>query len=149
MLVNMDETAVFFETRPPSTVHPTGSRTVPARALGSNIARLTACVSIARDGTKVSLFLIYKCKANGRFEKSLNDILPDNIFGCCQEKGWMDDRSIHLWLEILWKPYISEFGHSFLMLDNFVFHKSPKIVEQANKVGTAVETIHGGYKCVL
>lgn len=64
MFVNMNETAVFFEARSKCTVHNTDARTVSVSGSGSSNRRLTACVSVACDGTKLSLFLIFKGKYN-------------------------------------------------------------------------------------
>ena len=85
----MDETAVYFESRPRRTVHATGARTVPIRAPGRSNQRLTACLSVAADGTKLPLFVILRGEPDGRIEKSINTILPGNVHGCVQSRAWM------------------------------------------------------------
>lgn len=149
MFVNMDETAIFFEARSKSTVHRTGARTVSARESGSNSRRLTACVSVACDGTKLPLFLIFKGKPNGRIEQQLTNLLPENMFGGCQDKGRMDTRSMKIWTEKVWLLYVSGYGQSVLLLDDFSCHKAPALIDCLKEVGTSVELIPGGYTCVL
>lgn len=65
MSVNMDEPALFFEARVRSTKHHTGARSISIRASGSSNGRMSACVSIACDGTKLPLFLLFKGKPDG------------------------------------------------------------------------------------
>lgn len=149
MFVNMDESAVYFEAKSSTTVHPTGSNSVPIRCSGSNSRRLTVCVSVASDGTKLPLFLIFKGAPNGKIEKNLSNILPSNVFGCCQSKGWADQRSLDIWLNKIWKPYVSGHSSSVLLLDDFACHKQASFIENINTLGTSVEYIPGGYTCVV
>lgn len=147
--VNMDETAVFFEAKPKSTVHMIGDNTVSVRCTGSNSRRMTVCVSVACDGTKLPLFVIFKGQPNGKIEKDLDNILPENVFGCCQSKGWMDERSMKIWTDLVWKPYVADYERSVLLLDDFSCHKQDCLLEIMESVGTHVELIPGGYTCVL
>lgn len=84
MFVNMDETAEYFEAKPKSTVHPSGANTIPIRCTGSSNQCLRAYVTVASDGTKLSLFLNFKGKPHGRIEVTLHHILPEGVFACCE-----------------------------------------------------------------
>ena len=53
----------------------------------SNFERITVALSVALDGIKLSLFVIFKGKPGGRIEKSLPDIVPRGIVGYVQRKG--------------------------------------------------------------
>ncbi len=90
----MDETAIYFHCKPKRTVPRKGDKTMIGR---SSSRRLTLCVSVALDGTKLPLFVIFKGKSGGSIDRSLADIWPEGIFGCVQKKGWMDDRSMSIW----------------------------------------------------
>ena len=149
LFVNMDETAVFFESKPNATIHHTGANTVSIRCSGSSNKRMTVCVAVASNGCKLPLFVIFKGEPNGRIERSLPQILPRGIYGCCQAKGWMDERGLRLWTEQVWKPYVRECPKSALLLDDFVCHKQPNFIERMKQMGTHVEIIPGGYTCVL
>nr|CCA18204.1 AlNc14C46G3747 [Albugo laibachii Nc14] len=93
--VNMEETAVFFETRTNLTVSPKGDRTIAILCSNSNTKRTTISVSYASDGTKLPL----KGNPGGRIDHSINDELTDETFGCYGEKEGMDERSCRVWLE--------------------------------------------------
>jgi hypothetical protein len=56
--LNMDQTAVFFESKS-QTVVSTKGKTVPSRDSGCNAKRATVVVTIAADGTKLDPFFIY------------------------------------------------------------------------------------------
>lgn len=95
MFINMDETAVFL--KPDQNLPYIMQVHVQFQwGSGSSNRKLTACVSIACDGTKLPLFLIFKGKLNERIEMQLETLLPPNIFGCCQGNEWMDTRSMKI-----------------------------------------------------
>jgi len=54
MFVNMDETAIYFEPKITVTVNKRGKKTIHVRRGTSSHQRLTLCVSIAHDGTKIA-----------------------------------------------------------------------------------------------
>lgn len=149
MFVNMDETAVYFEAKENRTVHFKGENTISIRSTGSNSKRLSVCVAVSSNGCKLPLFFIFKGQPNGRIEKALSDVLPPNTFGCCQSKGWMDQRSMKIWFEKVWKQYVANSSKSVLLLDDFICHKQPEFLDLASEVGTSIELIPGGYTCVL
>jgi DDE superfamily endonuclease len=120
MFVNMDETAIFYENIPSSTINNRGDNTISIRCTGSNAKRMTICVSCAYDGTKLPLFFIFKGKPGARIEKNLQKELGNGVFGCCQEKGWMDERASQIWIEKIWKPYVAGINSSFLLLPYFL-----------------------------
>ena len=65
------------------------------------------------------LFVIFKDKPGGKIEKSLDEILPDGIVGCVQRKGWMDNVTMNIWYNTVYRPYIAGFdGESGLLLDD-------------------------------
>ena len=84
--------------------------------------RCTGCVTIAADGSKLPLFVIFKGIDNGRIAKELHSIMPDGIYGCTQEKGWMDNRVMEIWKEKTWKPYVENTQNYALLLDQMESH---------------------------
>jgi DDE superfamily endonuclease len=149
LFVNMDETAVFYESSPTTTINAKGENTISIRCTGSNSKRMTVCVSCAYDGTKLPLFLVFKGKAGARIEKNLQNELGDGVIACCQEKGWMDERTSKIWIEKIWKPYVTGKGSSFLLLDEYKCHMQKSFVNSINDLGTEVDFIPGGYTCML
>ena len=65
-----------------------------------------------------------------RIEKLLPEIIPDSIIGCIQRKGWMDCRTMAIWYDNVYKPYIDGHdGHSELTLDDFKCQRSSELIE--------------------
>lgn len=60
MFVIMNETAICFETKSTRTVQPTGCSTKSVRDSEGNNQRLTTCIAIASDGTKLQFFFVFK-----------------------------------------------------------------------------------------
>ena len=87
LFVNMDETAVYLNCSPKRTIHHRGERTVAIRIGGTSSMRFTLAVTVAMDGTKLPLFVIFKGKPGGNIEKNLQEILPEGVIGCVQKKG--------------------------------------------------------------
>ena len=87
LFVNMDETNIEFNCKPTQTVHRRGEKTISIRIGGSTSLRATLCVSIAMDGTKLPLFIIFKGQSGGRIARDLHNILPAGVHGCVQKKS--------------------------------------------------------------
>ena len=66
--INMDETCVHLNCTPNRTVHTTGEKTVAVMIGNSTPERITVAVSVALDGSKLPLFVIFKGKTGGRIE---------------------------------------------------------------------------------
>ena len=147
--VNMDETAIFFDCKPKRTVNVRGPCTVGIRVGGSG-SRLSLCVSITFDGTKRPLFVVSKAMPRGPVERALPSILPNGMYGCVQENGWVDQRVMQIWFEKIWQPYVrSHTGNSMLLLDDYVCHKQEQFVEKLSGVDTLLTLIPPGYTSVL
>ena len=149
MFVNMDETAIYYESKQATTINNKGENTVAIRSTGSSSKRMTVCVACAYDGTKLPLFLVFKGKPDGRIEKNIQNELNEGIFACCQENAWMDERASKIWIDKIWMPYVCGKGKGFLLLDEFRCHKQESFVNKINELGTEVSFIPGGYTGVL
>ncbi len=148
MFVNMDETAVYFDAHHCSTIHERGAKTVSVRRGSSENKRCTVCITVAADGRKLPLFVIFKGAVNGRISQNLHHILPHGIFGCTQPKGWMDNRVMELWKEKVWKPYIEGVANTALLLDKMESHIHPSFIDSVGELGTRVIEIPGGFTSV-
>ena len=67
-LINKDETAVYLNCSTTRTVHPIGEKTVAVDIGGTTSSRFTTAVSIAMDGTKLPLFVIFKEQRSGKLK---------------------------------------------------------------------------------
>ena len=144
-MVNMDQTAIYFESVPPTTVAKRGSNSVSIRKCNDTNQRATLCISVASCGHKLPLFIIFKAKPDKTIEKQIENILPDGMFGCCQENAWMDERCMNLWFEKIWLPYVQNKSATVLILDDFKCHKQESTNFMFNSVGTHIEIIPGGF----
>ena len=95
-LISMDETAVFLHCASNRTVHVKEKKTVSVMIASASSMRFILAVSVAMDGSKLSLFAIFKGKPGGSIEKQLPQIIPVGIVSCVQAKGWMDDRTMSI-----------------------------------------------------
>ena len=148
MFVNIDETVVYFDTDYNYTVSKRGAKTVSVQHGNSNKKQCTVCITVAADGIKPTLFVIFKGAVNRRIANSLHQIIPDGIYACTKPKGWMDDRVMQLWKEKIWKPYIEGMMRSALILDRMEFHIHPGFIDTVDELGTRVITIPGGFTSV-
>ena len=58
-------------------------------------------------------------------DKRLLQRLPTGVFGCVQPKSWMDNRTMRICFDSVFKPYITQCdGEAGLLLDDFTCHKS-------------------------
>ena len=89
--VNIDETAVYFDSNHNCTIYERGAKTVLLRRGCTADKRCTVCVNVSGDGTKLPLFVVFKRTANGRIVKVLLSIMPDSMYGCTLEKGCLDN----------------------------------------------------------
>ena len=147
-VVNMDETAVYFEPKSRTTIARKGEKSITATCSGSSM-RITVCVAAAADGTRLPLFLVFKGKSDGRLSKTLDSILPPGVCGCFQENAWMDEASMQEWIRQVWKPYVQDYnGNSMLIVDEFRCHMQASFTNEMATYGTSVELIPGGIVCV-
>ena len=127
-LVDMDETAIYLNSALKRTVHLKGEKIVPVMIDGSSSMRFTLAVTVAMDGTKLPLFVIFKGKQGGTVEKQLSSILHAGVTVSVQKKAWMENNTIFIWYGKVDKPHIANHcGHSGLLLDDFKCHKNDEL----------------------
>ncbi len=115
-------------------IHKKGEKTVSIMIGGASSARFMFAVSVAMDRTKLPLFVILKGKPGGTVENQLSDTVPDGIVACVQRRAWMDDRTMRIWYDRVYKPHISNcLGQSGLLLDDFCLPQISRFEEQAGK----------------
>jgi hypothetical protein len=72
--INMDRTAVYFESKSSNTVNKVGAQTVSIHKSGSNSKSATIILAVAADGTKLPLFVVFKGKYHSVY------VLNNNIY---------------------------------------------------------------------
>ena len=117
--LNMDQTAVFFESKSKTCVAKKGSKTVSARDSGSDSKRCTVVVTVAADGTKLPPFFIFKGQPGKTLEQQLRKA---NMAACCQENGWFDESVFQKWIDDIIEPYMRGADDGFLLVDQYKVH---------------------------
>ncbi len=148
VFVNMDETAVYFDSQNNYTVCERGAKTVSVRRRSSMNKRCTVCITFAADRTNLPLFLIFKGAVSGPIANSSLHILPLGRHGCAQPKDWMDNRVMESWKEKIWKPYVEGITNAALLLDQMESHTHPTFIDSVDEIGTRVIEIPGGFTSV-
>ena len=70
--------------------------------------------------------------------------------GCVQAKAWMDDRTMEVWYNETYKPYISgNTGNSGLLLVDFICHESDTQKQKMKADNTMLHMIPPHYKVLL
>ena len=141
---NMDETPIFFDMVGNVTVEAKGNKTVHIRTTGNEKNQFTCILSVLANGTKLPPMVIFK-------GKRLPHNLPPGIIVQMQEKGWMDEQIMWLWIEKVWtrRPGGLARRKSLLVMDSFEGHKTDSVKKRCNEENTDIAIIPGGLTSVL
>ncbi len=140
----MDETPIFFDMVGNVTVEAKGNKTVHIRTTGNEKNRFTCVLSVLANGTKLLPMVIFK-------GKRLPHNLPLGIIVQMQEKGWMDEQIMRLWIKKVWtrRPGGLARRKSLLVMDSFEGHKTDLVKKRCNEENTDIAIIPGGLTSVL
>ena len=141
LVANMGETPAFFDMIPAKSICKTGSRECIVRTSGSEKKYVTVALSAAADGTMLPPMLI--CK--GKTDKTIKKLrIPEGFIVKTQEKSWMDEGLLEVWVEEIWLKYVREvskqlgFDNSLLTFDAFSAHQTDdvqsKLVENKSDI---------------
>jgi hypothetical protein len=100
--MNMDETPIYFDTTPGTTVAVTGSKQVNCRRTHSQTLRISVLLTVCADGTKLPPMLIFRAQPNGtieRFEFTQPGRCPDRLILTCAASAFNNERGMKIWLE--------------------------------------------------
>ena len=91
--INMDEAAVYLNCAPNRTVHLKGEKTVSATIKRSSSMRFTLSLPIAMDGSKLPLFVIFKCPQVEVWKDLCLLYYRPVLLGLCSQKHrWITGR---------------------------------------------------------
>jgi len=93
MIVNIDETPMWFDMTTGKIVHSKGAKTVSVRSIGAEKRRLTVVLAATADGHMIPPMVIFKGK-----RKLKNIDVPTSWIVCIQAKGWMDSMLMDRWV---------------------------------------------------
>ena len=141
LVANMDETPAFFDMIPAKSICKTGSRECIVRTSGSEKKHVAVVLSATADGTMLPPMLIFK----GKTDKTIKKLrIPKGFIVKTQEKSWMDEGFMEVWVEEIWLKYVREvskqlgFDNSLLIFGAFLANKTDdvqsKLVENKSDI---------------
>jgi hypothetical protein len=137
VIVNMDETPMYFDMLSSKTVSTKGVKEVRVRSCGAEKRRLTVALSCTASGKMLPALAIFKGKRPLKFKP------PPDVLVAVQEKGWMNADLMHRWLKAVVLPY-THGRRTLLIIDSFSAHEDPKLLEEAKANNMDVVIIPGG-----
>jgi hypothetical protein len=151
MLCNMDQTAVYFDPSSNKSIAPKGSKDVSVRQNQGASSRVTVCLTVFGDGTKLPPFIIFKGIPGKSVEKSLKSINDTGEAFCvCQANAWSDSDNLAIFIQQILKPAFDKMDiKPILLVDSFKAHLTGEFVRNVAALGGEVEHIPGGMTPIL
>ncbi|RHY64929.1 hypothetical protein DYB26_002328 [Aphanomyces astaci] len=129
---NVDETRIQYDMPPRYIWSKIGG--TPKLSKGEKHSyRMTAVLTIRRDGEKLPILIVIKGQPGGHIDNKELPTFPSGHYYAMQSKAWMD---AHIWRQYLWWVLAERVtGRSLLVLDNFDAHVSEEGVATAAEIG--------------
>jgi hypothetical protein len=146
-ILNMDQTPVPFTFNSKRTLELVGQRTVHIRKSTNDTKRVTCAMTVTASGRVLTPLLVFKGSPTGRIQRNEFGTFPADIAYACQGNAWMDEQVMHLWIDRILKPYVSQTPPGIvplLLLDSYRCHMMKSIVNAIEELGVEVEHIPGG-----
>jgi len=149
VILNMDQTAVFFSLTPRTTLNLSGERTINVTKTASAAHRATVAVTVSADGDMLDPMIIFRGTVDGRIAtRELPTIAQaTNTVATCQQNGWMDAEQMFHWVDTILRRYLQENGANvepLLFLDSYSVHKKAEVVTAIEALGCKVRYIPPG-----
>ena len=151
MFVNMDETAVYSESLPRTTIETVGAINVSARARDNASERVTAVLSVASNGDKLSPMIIFKGAEKGRIVRTIqrrNSPYPTEAIYSMQANAWMSEEIMIKWLYHILFPYSEtiyrEGRNVILVLDTLRAHQTGAVRQRIRENEIQTLFVPGG-----
>lgn len=144
----MGVVAAYFEAKPSYCVHRIGSYTVLIKWSGPSNHRMTAPVSVRSDWHQITPFW-FLCPSQ-TVELKMFTKCPLKSSGCVSIGTFLDGLKMYAYMvSTKLRASGGSFSKYFVLLDDFTCHEQANNTESLESVGTSIELIEGGYKCVL
>lgn len=149
-IINMDQTPYNPKDTAGKTLHKRGDKTVASKTMKTSVDRITCCLSVCADGTKLPPLLVYKGKPGGLIQKELNQKdsnYPKDIVYTVQENAWTDERVMLLWIDQVLRPHVKDVPSGvvpYLLLDKYRCHYQGSVAKAIEDLGVEWDIIPGG-----
>ncbi|CAL4062438.1 unnamed protein product, partial [Meganyctiphanes norvegica] len=144
-IANMDEVPLTFDVPSNKTVDSKGVHSVTVKTTGHEKTHYTVVLTCCADGTKLLPMVIFKRKTMPK------EVIPNGVVVHVQEKGWMDENGIKLWIDKVWsrRPGGLLRKPALLVWDQFRAHKTETVKNNLKRIKTDLAVIPGGLTCQL
>nr|XP_006825569.1 PREDICTED: RNA-binding protein 45-like [Saccoglossus kowalevskii] len=115
LIVNMDETPMYFDLLPTTTLERKGAKSVSVRSTGAEKRHLTVILTGLVMAKSLPPMVIFKGV------RKLNINVPPGMVVEVQKKGWCDTDMMKIWLRRIWFRYTKS-RESLLVFDSFRGH---------------------------
>ena len=130
---NMDETPVFLDMVRSKCIAAKGTKECVLHTSGGEKKHLTVVLSATGDGKMLPPMIIFK----GKTDRTISDLnIPAGFIVKTQEKAWMDDDLMKVWVEDIWIKHIRAecqklgFENALLTFDAFAAHLTDDVESQ-------------------
>jgi hypothetical protein len=108
---------------------------------------VTVAVTITASGKFLKPLIIFKGKPGARIESREFPTFDASNFYACQERAWMDERVMKMWIRLVLRPYVENATAKIqpvLLLDSYCCHMMATIVQDIEDSGVKIINIPGG-----
>ena len=138
LIINMDETPVYFDMPGSRTIERKGKKEVRVRSTGTEKRRFTAVLACKAAGVMLPPIIIFKGK---RELKKLK--IPRGVVVKVQSKGWNDATLTKVWLQNVVVQHTKK-QQALLVWDTFKGHLTDELESMLRKSNIITAVIPGG-----
>ena len=145
-IINMDQTPYNPKDTEKRTLAKRGAKTVNSKQIKTSVGRITGCLTVCADGTKLKPLLVYKGKPSGTVIQEVRKYNGD-IVCTVQENAWCDERVMLIWVDEVLKPYVSTAPPGvvpYLLLDKYTCHYQGTVARAIEDLGVEWDILPGG-----
>ena len=99
----MDETPIWADIPSATIVDMTGSKVVPIKTTGHEKQRITVCLAVEANGTKIKPFVVLPGLKVKPKVAAINGAVVK-----CSRNGWMNDELTAQWVNEVWGSFAFE-----------------------------------------
>ena len=156
LIINLDETAIFFNMAPKKTIENIGKKQILLGELDQEIMHVSVILAITASGKKLAPLIIFKGSPKSRFFNSLKEVecvKNKLVFIQCNKTGWPTAEIMKCFMFNVIEKYISKHlfdkSQSLIVLDKAPIHTSEEVIKYYKKGNKKLVFIPSGLNPVL
>lgn len=145
-IINMDQTPYNPKETANRTLAKRGSKTVNGKEIKTSVGRITGCLAVCADGTKLPPLLVYKAKPTGSVVREVKTYCKGALY-TVQENAWCDEAVMLFWVENVLRPYVKNAPEGivpYLLLDKYTCHYQGSVARAIEELGVEWDILPGG-----